>query len=96
MFNSPSALFHYLESGSWFLWLGSHKVNSTLHRYDKDSILATNIVSLNTMFSSITGSPPISSVSDLAILIPDECNGDDDDDGGDELSLGAMMSSLVG
>jgi hypothetical protein len=46
------------------------------------------------MFSSITGSPPISSVSDLVIVTPDECNGDDDD--GDELSLGAMMSSLVG
>lgn len=46
------------------------------------------------MLSSITGSPSISSVSDLAILTPDECNGDDDGRG-DELSLGAMMSSLV-
>ncbi|KAH3001297.1 hypothetical protein KXW60_007889, partial [Aspergillus fumigatus] len=56
----------------WFLWLDSHKVNSTLHRYNKDRILTTNIVSLDTMLSSITGSPSISSVSDLAILTPDE------------------------
>jgi hypothetical protein len=46
------------------------------------------------MFSSMTGSPSISSVSDLAILTPDEWSGDDDD-GGNELSLGTMTSSLV-
>jgi hypothetical protein len=47
------------------------------------------------MFSSMTGSPSISSVSDLAILTPDEWSGDDDD-GGNELALGTMTSSLVG
>jgi hypothetical protein len=51
------------------------------------------------MFSSMTGSPSISSVSDMAILTPDEWSGDDDDDDdgrGNELPSGAMMSSPAG
>jgi hypothetical protein len=59
--------------------------------YDKDRILTTNIISLDTMFSSMAASSSMSSFSDLVILTPSEWSGSEYD-GKSEHSLVATAA----
>ncbi|KAA8642732.1 uncharacterized protein ATNIH1004_009484 [Aspergillus tanneri] len=64
-FNTPSALIHHLESGRCPSGWSRQTVNTVLHRYDKDRIITTPVMLLDTSFTGTALSSSASSFSDI-------------------------------
>lgn len=94
-FNSPSALLHHLESGHCPSGWSREKINLTLHKYDKERILTTNVISLDTTISNMTPSTSVSSLSDFVILTPSERSDTEDGEWGTFLETTMPSTSLA-
>ncbi|RAL03036.1 uncharacterized protein BO80DRAFT_453733 [Aspergillus ibericus CBS 121593] len=64
-FNTPSALIHHLESGRCPSGWSRQTINTVLHRYDKDRIITTPVMLLDTSFTGTALSSSASSFSDI-------------------------------